>query len=69
MSVAAGLVLLMLLWWVLVAAFAAVLRARRRQRDLLSLLAHGDPKVPGALVVDHLGGPPPTACPACDRGS
>jgi Zn-dependent protease with chaperone function len=52
-SVTAGLVLLMLLCWVLVAAFANVLRARRRQRELLSLLAHGDPKVPGALVVDH----------------
>ena len=30
-----------------------MLRARQRQRELLSLLAHGDPKVPGALVVDH----------------
>src|SRR5882724_6453180 len=29
------------------------LRARQRQRDLLGLLAHGDPKVPGALVVDY----------------
>jgi Zn-dependent protease with chaperone function len=49
---AAGLVLLALLVWVLVAAMAAVLRARQRQRALLSLLARGDPKVPGALVVD-----------------
>jgi Zn-dependent protease with chaperone function len=39
--------------WVLLAASTAVLRARQRQRALLSLLAHGDPKVPGALVVDH----------------
>jgi len=61
--VAAGLVLLMLLCWVLVAAFAAVLRARRRQRELLSLLAHGDPKVPGALVVDH-----PAAAAYCVPG-
>jgi beta-lactamase regulating signal transducer with metallopeptidase domain len=38
---------------VLVAAFAAVFRSRQRQRALLSLLARGDPKVPGALVVDH----------------
>jgi Peptidase family M48 len=53
LALAAGLVLLLLLCWVTVAAFAAVLRARRRQRMLLSLLAHGDPKVPGALVVDH----------------
>jgi Zn-dependent protease with chaperone function len=50
---AAGLVLLSLLIWVLLAASATVLRARQRQRLLLSLLAHGDPKVPGALVVDH----------------
>jgi Zn-dependent protease with chaperone function len=53
LALAAGLVLLLLLCWVTVAAFAVVLRARRRQRLLLSLLAHGDPKVPGALVVDH----------------
>ncbi len=62
-SVAAGLLLLALLCWVLVAASAAVLRARRRQRDLLSLLAHGDPKVPGALVVDH-----PAAAAYCVPG-
>jgi Zn-dependent protease with chaperone function len=36
-----------------VAATASVLRARQRQRELLRLLAHDDPKVPGALVVDH----------------
>ena len=63
-----GLVLLTLLVWVLLAASAAVLRARQRQRVLLSLLAHGDPKVPGALVVDTRR-PPPTACPACARPS
>ncbi len=50
---AAGIVLLAVLCWVLLAAMASVLRARQRQRTLLSLLAHGDPKVPGALVVDH----------------
>ncbi len=50
---AAGTGLLVLLCWVLVAASAAVLIARRRQRTLLGLLARGDPKVPGALVVDH----------------
>jgi len=48
-----GLALLGLLCWILLAASAAVVRARHRQRILLSLLAHGDPKVPGALVVDH----------------
>jgi hypothetical protein len=62
-SVAAGLVLLTLLCWVLVAASAAGLRARRRQRDLLSLLGRGDPKVPGALVVDH-----PAAAAYCVPG-
>ncbi len=53
LALMAGLVLFLLLCWILVAAFAGVVRARRRQRMLLSLLAHGDPKVPGALVVDH----------------
>jgi beta-lactamase regulating signal transducer with metallopeptidase domain len=50
---AAGVVLLAILCWILLAASASVLRARQRQHELLSLLAHGDPKVPGALVVDH----------------
>jgi hypothetical protein len=50
---AAGLALLALLCWVLVAASVVALHARRRQHALLSLLAHGDPKVPGALVVDY----------------
>ncbi len=49
----AGITLLGVLCWILVAASATVIRARERQRALLSLLAHGDPKVPGALVVDH----------------
>jgi Zn-dependent protease with chaperone function len=49
----AGLTLLGVLCWILLAASATALRARNRQRVLLSLLAHGDPKVPGALVVDH----------------
>jgi Zn-dependent protease with chaperone function len=49
----AGVMLLALLCWILVAASVSVLRARQRQHELLNLLAHGDPKVPGALVVDH----------------
>jgi Zn-dependent protease with chaperone function len=53
LCVAAGAGLLVLLCWVLLAASAAVFRARRRQRVLLSLLARGDPKAPGAVVVDH----------------
>jgi Zn-dependent protease with chaperone function len=60
---AAGLILLASLCWVLVAAAAAAVSARRRQRELLSLLAHGDPKVPGALVVDY-----PTAAAYCLPG-
>src|ERR1700729_3276926 len=50
---AGGLALLASLCWVLIAVSAAALQARRRQRALLALLAHGDPKVPGALVVDY----------------
>jgi Zn-dependent protease with chaperone function len=59
----ASAALFVLLVWVLVAASAAVLVARRRHRVLLSLLAHGDPKVPGALVVDH-----PAAAAYCVPG-
>jgi Zn-dependent protease with chaperone function len=59
----AGLALLTLLCWVLVAATAGVVNARRRQRELLALLAHGDPKVPGALVLDH-----PAAAAYCVPG-
>ena len=60
---AAAAALLALLCWVLLAAIAAVLVARHRHRVLLSLLAHGDPKVPGALVVDH-----PSATAYCVPG-
>ncbi len=49
----AGVMLLSVLLGILVAASTSAGRARQRQRELLSLLAHGDPKVPGALVVDH----------------
>src|SRR6516164_6524629 len=49
----AGLALLTVLCLVLVLAFANAISARRRQRELLALLAHGDPKAPGALVVDY----------------
>jgi Zn-dependent protease with chaperone function len=60
---AAGLALLVLLCWVLLAVSVAAVQARRRQRALLTLLAHGDPKVPGALVVDS-----PTAAAYCLPG-
>ena len=59
----AGAALLALLCWVLLAASTTVLLARRRHRVLLSLLAHGDPKVPGALVVDS-----PAAAAYCVPG-
>jgi beta-lactamase regulating signal transducer with metallopeptidase domain len=52
-ALAMSTALLALLCWVLAAACAAVVRTRRRHRALLELLGRGDPKVPGALVVDH----------------
>ena len=51
-ALVAGLALLTVLCLMLVLAFAEAIGARRRQRELLALLAHGDPKAPGALVVD-----------------
>jgi len=53
LALTAGLALLSVLCGVLVVAFADAIGARRRQRELLALLAHGDPKVPGALVIDY----------------
>jgi Zn-dependent protease with chaperone function len=53
LSLLAGVILLAVLCWILLAAIATVIRARHRQRALLGLLAHDDPKVPGALVVDY----------------
>jgi Zn-dependent protease with chaperone function len=52
-SLSAGLALFTVLCGMLVMAFADAVGARRRQRELLALLAHGDPKVPGALVIDY----------------
>jgi Zn-dependent protease with chaperone function len=49
----AGFALFTMLCGVLVMAFADAVAARKRQRELLALLAHGDPKVPGALVIDY----------------
>jgi Zn-dependent protease with chaperone function len=63
MFLTAGLALFSLLCWVLVAVTVTVVYARRRQRELLALLAHGDPKVPGALVLDH-----PAAAAYCVPG-
>jgi len=53
LALSAGIVLFTVLCWMLVLAFADAIGARRRQRELLALLAHGDPKVPGALVIDY----------------
>jgi Zn-dependent protease with chaperone function len=52
-ALVAGFALFTALCGVLVMAFADADAARRRQRELLALLAHGDPKVPGALVIDY----------------
>jgi len=52
-ALVAGFALFTALCGVLVMAFADTSGARRRQRELLALLAHGDPKAPGALVVDY----------------
>jgi Zn-dependent protease with chaperone function len=62
-ALTAGLALFALLCWVLAAATVTVVYARRRQLELLALLAHGDPKVPGALVLDH-----PAAAAYCVPG-
>lgn len=62
-AVAAGLLLAGALLVMLLVSTAAVVRARRRHRELLTLVGHGDPKVPGALVLDH-----PAAAAYCVPG-
>jgi Zn-dependent protease with chaperone function len=62
-AVGAGLLLALVLVGVLLVAIAGVVRARRRHRALLALVAHGDPDVPGTLVVDH-----PVAAAYCVPG-
>jgi Zn-dependent protease with chaperone function len=52
-ALVSGFALFTALCGVLVMAFADAVGARRRQRELLALLAHGDPKAPGALVIDY----------------
>jgi bla regulator protein blaR1 len=52
-TLTAGFAFFAVLCWMLVVAFTDAVGARRRQRALLALLAHGDPKVPGALVIDY----------------
>lgn len=48
-----GLSLTMVLLAMLGYALFRVVRARRRHRALLALVAHGDSAVPGTLVLDH----------------
>ncbi|MFB9832417.1 M56 family metallopeptidase [Actinoallomurus acaciae] len=62
-ALAAGLTLALMLLGVLMVAIAGVVRARRRHRALLALVAHGDPDVPGTLVLDH-----PVAAAYCVPG-
>ncbi|GAA1763532.1 MULTISPECIES: M56 family metallopeptidase [Streptomonospora] len=45
--------LTLLLFTGLTASFVQVLRVRRRHHDLLGLVAHDDPEVPGARILDH----------------
>ncbi|WP_184608354.1 M56 family metallopeptidase [Sphaerisporangium krabiense] len=54
-ALVAGLTLLAVLVAILLGAGAQTLRARRRHRALLSLIARDDPGVPGVRVVDHPG--------------
>jgi Zn-dependent protease with chaperone function len=59
----AGVTLAAVLLSVQGSAIYEVVRARRRHRALLNLVAHGEPSVPGALVVDH-----PAAAAYCIPG-
>ncbi|MER7211769.1 M56 family metallopeptidase [Streptosporangium sp. NPDC000239] len=55
LALIAGLTALTILVVVLLTAGAQTLRARRRHRTLLALVAREDPEVPGVRVVDHPG--------------
>lgn len=55
LAMIAGLTLLAMLVVVTIVAAVQTLRARRRHRLLLSLVAREDPVVPGVRVVDHPG--------------
>lgn len=52
-ALTAGLTFASVLVGMLLAAIITVVRARHRHRVLLALVAHGDPDVPGTLVLDH----------------
>lgn len=58
-----GLALALVLLSMLTYAVFSVVRARRRHRALLALVAHGEPSVPGTLVLDH-----PAAAAYCVPG-
>ncbi|MFD0655991.1 M48 family metalloprotease [Thermocatellispora tengchongensis] len=55
LALIAGLSLLAVLVGVLVTAGFQTLRARRRHREMLALIARDDPGVPGVRVLDHPG--------------
>jgi Zn-dependent protease with chaperone function len=63
MGLLAGLALAAVLLIMQGCAGYEVVRARRRHRALLNLVAHGEPSVPGALVLDH-----PVAAAYCVPG-
>ncbi|GLW10416.1 integral membrane protein [Microtetraspora sp. NBRC 13810] len=55
LALVAGLSLFAVLVTVLLTAGAQTLRARRRHRELLALIARDDPGMPGVRVLDHPG--------------
>ncbi|TMR89819.1 M56 family metallopeptidase [Nonomuraea basaltis] len=55
LAMIAGITALAVLVVVLVTAGVQALRARRRHRMLLTLIAHDDPGMPGVRVLDHPG--------------
>ncbi|NRQ33178.1 M56 family metallopeptidase [Nonomuraea sp. NN258] len=63
LAMIAGLTALAVLIVVLLTAGVQALRARRRHRMLLSLIAHDDPGMPGVRVLDH-----PSAAAYCVPG-
>ncbi|MEW9554473.1 M56 family metallopeptidase [Nonomuraea sp. NPDC050783] len=55
LAMIAGITALAVLVAVLLTAGVQALRARRRHRMLLALIAHDDPAIPGVRVLDHPG--------------
>ncbi|MGW5686953.1 M56 family metallopeptidase [Nonomuraea sp. NPDC003754] len=55
LAMVAGLTMLAVLVAVLLAAGVQTLRARRRHRTLLALIAREEPRIPGVRILDHPG--------------